>query len=201
MASCINHHPNSDFHFVCGCLKEKASNDVVASYILGLYQKRLLLGLPVVLTARQIETFLWGIRELGTIQARLRFLVNCDLLAEDSFDRFHAAQICQSRKPWQFNPTTDLHYERCSWCASPTVILHDHHYPIPRFEGGTDTVSICPQCHGEYHFLNDNKFYRPTLHLLDWFTEEHPMRLTGRGIDHVVNQNSQPSEPQNESRI
>lgn len=41
----------------------------------------------------------------------------------------------------------------CSWCAVRTAVLERHHYPIPRSKGGTETVSICPNCHTEYHFL------------------------------------------------
>ena len=41
----------------------------------------------------------------------------------------------------------------CEWCGGKTHVLHEHHYPIPRSKGGTETVSICPNCHYEFHYL------------------------------------------------
>lgn len=41
----------------------------------------------------------------------------------------------------------------CSWCHGSTIVLHNHHFPIPKSEGGTKTVVICPNCHMEYHML------------------------------------------------
>lgn len=41
--------------------------------------------------------------------------------------------------------------EVCSWCGCSSFVLHKHHFPIPRNEGGTKTVNICPNCHYTYH--------------------------------------------------
>lgn len=40
----------------------------------------------------------------------------------------------------------------CEWCNVKTSVLHKHHYPIPKSEGGTDIVNICPNCHHEFHY-------------------------------------------------
>lgn len=40
----------------------------------------------------------------------------------------------------------------CEWCDVFTSVLHKHHYPVPKAQGGTDTVSICPNCHHEFHY-------------------------------------------------
>lgn len=48
----------------------------------------------------------------------------------------------------------------CNWCGCNTLKLHKHHYPISRKDGGTETVSICPNCHNEFHY---NSFYRINL--------------------------------------
>lgn len=40
----------------------------------------------------------------------------------------------------------------CEWCEVFTGVLHAHHYPIPKAQGGTETVDICPNCHHEYHY-------------------------------------------------
>ena len=41
----------------------------------------------------------------------------------------------------------------CEWCGVNTHVLHKHHYPIPKCEGGTETVYICPNCHHEFHCM------------------------------------------------
>lgn len=41
----------------------------------------------------------------------------------------------------------------CEWCNKKTLILHNHHFPIPKGDGGTEIVKICPTCHFEYHLL------------------------------------------------
>ena len=43
--------------------------------------------------------------------------------------------------------------EKCEWCGTKTFALQQHHYPIPRSKGGNKTVSICPNCHSEYHLI------------------------------------------------
>lgn len=57
----------------------------------------------------------------------------------------------------------------CEWCLSTTVRLESHHFPIPRAQGGTETVSICPSCHSEYHFLVSSPAYRPAAKLIKVF--------------------------------
>jgi len=39
----------------------------------------------------------------------------------------------------------------CEWCRIRTYTLHQHHYPTPRRNGGTQIVNICPNCHQEFH--------------------------------------------------
>lgn len=42
---------------------------------------------------------------------------------------------------------------KCSWCGCHTSTLHEHHFPIPKRDGGTEIVKICPNCHSEFHTL------------------------------------------------
>ena len=64
--------------------------------------------------------------------------------------------------------------QECSWCKVKTSVLHKHHYPIPKMSGGTDTVAICPNCHHEFHYhQNEIK-----LNLTD---EELKILLVARG--------------------
>ena len=48
--------------------------------------------------------------------------------------------------------------KNCDWCNAETLILHSHHYPVRKCDGGKETVSICANCHSEYHFLSDVKY-------------------------------------------
>lgn len=43
--------------------------------------------------------------------------------------------------------------KRCEWCGKETLVIHDHHFPIPKAAGGKEVVKICPTCHFEYHLL------------------------------------------------
>lgn len=40
---------------------------------------------------------------------------------------------------------------KCEWCHTNSYTLDQYHFPIPRKEGGTEVVSICPNCHALYH--------------------------------------------------
>jgi len=42
-------------------------------------------------------------------------------------------------------------YKQCEWCRGRSLVLHSHHFPASRAEGGQQTVSVCPNCHYEYH--------------------------------------------------
>lgn len=46
---------------------------------------------------------------------------------------------------------------KCEWCGYKTFALQEHHYPIPKSKGGTQTVLICPNCHCEYHLILNSK--------------------------------------------
>lgn len=42
---------------------------------------------------------------------------------------------------------------KCEWCECLTTAIQEHHYPISKKDGGTETVKICPNCHYEFHCL------------------------------------------------
>lgn len=42
---------------------------------------------------------------------------------------------------------------KCEWCGQECYTLHEHHFPIPKHKGGTETVRICPNCHYTFHAL------------------------------------------------
>lgn len=39
----------------------------------------------------------------------------------------------------------------CEWCNAETLIIEEHHYPIPQRFGGTEVVAICKNCHVSFH--------------------------------------------------
>ena len=43
----------------------------------------------------------------------------------------------------------------CLFCGYRKSFAHKHHYPIRKADGGTETISICPNCHSEFHLLAD----------------------------------------------
>lgn len=40
---------------------------------------------------------------------------------------------------------------KCEWCNQNVYLIEEHHYPIPKRQGGTDVVKICPTCHRTFH--------------------------------------------------
>jgi hypothetical protein len=44
----------------------------------------------------------------------------------------------------------------CVFCSSKNN-LHNHHYPIKKSFGGTETIVLCSDCHFEFHSLSDYK--------------------------------------------
>ena len=46
----------------------------------------------------------------------------------------------------------------CEWCGGSALIMHYHHFPIQKKDGGSETVSICPTCHCEFHSLDSAIF-------------------------------------------
>jgi len=39
----------------------------------------------------------------------------------------------------------------CKWCYTEILITVNHHYPVEAHCNGTETVSICPNCHRIAH--------------------------------------------------
>lgn len=45
--------------------------------------------------------------------------------------------------------------KKCSLCNISTFVLHAHHYPIKKSDGGKKVIYICPNCHSEYHYMEN----------------------------------------------
>lgn len=48
--------------------------------------------------------------------------------------------------------------KKCEWCGKESHLLHQHHYPIPLKDGGTEIVNICPNCHYTFHKLEVDNY-------------------------------------------
>lgn len=46
--------------------------------------------------------------------------------------------------------------KRCEWCGIKTIILHNHHYPVSKNNGGIEKVYICANCHYEFHHMKEH---------------------------------------------
>jgi hypothetical protein len=91
----------------------------------------------------------------NSIRKALRELEESDLvikiagIAVDQAQRILEGKTPQS--PIGFGST-------CSWCRCVTAWLHEHHYPVTKSDGGSETVDICPNCHAEFHALTRDRY-------------------------------------------
>jgi len=51
------------------------------------------------------------------------------------------------------------HATGCLFCGYSRSFLDKHHYPVRACSGGTETISICSNCHREFHQLTDYGMY------------------------------------------
>ena len=59
----------------------------------------------------------------------------------------------------------------CQWCKCETYVLHKHHYPITKKQGGNETVNICANCHYEFHCLTAKHKYVANKEIKSAFVE------------------------------
>ncbi len=58
----------------------------------------------------------------------------------------------------------------CLFCGYDKSYLDNHHYPTRKKDGGISTISLCANCHREFHYLSDfKKIYTPKKEII---TEE-----------------------------
>lgn len=60
----------------------------------------------------------------------------------------------------------------CVLCGYNKSFLDKHHYPIRAKDGGDKTISICSNCHREFHNMADySKKYNPSVKLIKMMTQ------------------------------
>ena len=52
-----------------------------------------------------------------------------------------------------------IHVCGCIFCGYSKSTLDEHHYPVRSKDGGTDTISLCANCHREFHEIADHNRY------------------------------------------
>ncbi len=62
--------------------------------------------------------------------------------------------------------------QTCQWCKCSTIATQEHHYPIPKSQGGLETVKICANCHFEFHQLLEASVYTVSPKLVAFFETE-----------------------------
>lgn len=91
----------------------------------------------------------------NSVRKALRELVGAQLAA-----KLPALSVAEAKRRLEAKaPQADVGFGcECTWCGCLTAWLHDHHYPIFKSAGGTETVAICPNCHAEFHALTRDRY-------------------------------------------
>jgi hypothetical protein len=78
-----------------------------------------------------------------------------NLVSKGVLDRivFHDDFVYEKLKSGQF-------IKGCHFCGYDKSALDEHHYPIRAKDGGTETISICANCHREFHTLADYGLFK-----------------------------------------
>lgn len=74
---------------------------------------------------------------LSSVQKIKKSLIDKSLLPQPI--KFSSAEDAKEFTINSFNTG-----EECDWCGIRCLVLHKHHYPIPKTAGGKDVVYICP---------------------------------------------------------
>lgn len=119
--------------------------------------------LPNPFTYYDLHVAMLGVYSVRKIKKAVRLLVKQDALIKTDFSRKEIIRRLKNKTPQELVSSSRI----CKWCGCRTFRLQKHHYPIAAKDGGSATVSICANCHDEYHYLRDNDLYSPTRKLIE----------------------------------
>ena len=91
--------------------------------------------------------------EIRSEKALAETYFRCPLFEKKPVYTAQEAADILCKKSRQQTTVDSLFVNECEWCRADVPVVHAHHHPIPKSKGGTETGSICPNCHAEYHFL------------------------------------------------
>lgn len=86
----------------------------------------------------------------SSIRESVKRLVNTNYLKQNMLTSLEKYNILSDKKMIGLG----IGNKSCEWCECKTTILHKHHYPVTKKDNGTEMVSICANCHNEYHHLS-----------------------------------------------
>lgn len=173
-SGCIRHPEKEPLIEIHRWQVEICDGDVTAALIVGYFHLIEIGRLPrpkFIDTTKVVQGLLDSWHK-STVTQALKHLTELSLVTEYRLTMDEATKMCKAKIPQSFQ-NGDLY---CQWCNSVTVILQQHHYPIPKSEQGKLTVDICASCHAEFHYLVSTSFYTPSTLLLKEFVL-HPLTL------------------------
>ena len=116
-------------------------------------------------SAERIVQAILGQFKISSVRQSLSRLVDAGWLESKKLSGDKVKLLLQ-QKGSVFHP---FFHANCEWCNCTTIATQQHHYPIPRSKGGTETVSICANCHFEFHQMVEVPTYEPTQALIAFF--------------------------------
>jgi hypothetical protein len=121
---------------------------------------------PVLIDHRKFKSWAETLKINGVSAKRLlSSLVELNLLVKVPATPEQIKEMICQKQPQAFKAS--VFTNTCEWCECQTGYLHEHHYPVRRSQGGIETVSICPNCHSEYHTLEHLGAYLITDKVLE----------------------------------
>lgn len=101
----------------------------------------------------------------------LKRLYKYGVVEKINYTEEQVVTILKSKSPQKVDRGKCSLFDICDWCQAETYSLHKHHYPIKRSKGGQRTVSICPNCHYEFHALMEKDIFYPNKEIRRAFEE------------------------------
>lgn len=104
-------------------------------------------GRPV--SASEITSYL-GFLSLTSVKKALTELEGYGLVEEVTLS-------CPEEIKEEVISFKDIDKKTCEWCGKGSIVLHEHHFPVPRRRGGDSVVNICPNCHYGFHYMETRR--------------------------------------------
>ncbi len=155
-ASCITHLPgDKNLPILWSFVQETGDHAAacVMGYMLGCYLRQELYSLTF--SIDDLVEGMLGMYKRSSARSAARRLEVMGFLEKVTRSPYIIKQLLVRDLPAPSEP-------HCPWCKSPTRRTHDHHWPLTRQEGGTETVAICHPCHVDYHAIARRETYAPT---------------------------------------
>lgn len=156
----LRHRPSHHSYCIFHCLSDHFIKNKPAVTIMSYFLKEYWLHgqSRIERTASELVDGMFGFYTIKTISPILKRLCTDGWLEHPNREPEDVKSIVISLRGTA-HPSKG--YLSCDWCGTRAFGLHNHHYPIPRQNGGTKTVEICHNCHFLYHHIKDFRTIRP----------------------------------------